>query len=77
MKPMIKCVNCRRMVPANPRVKNQKYCNRKACRRAGKNKWKQSKIDNADLDIWTVILLNKVQKWVRITKDEHSRLKKQ
>ena len=41
---MIKCANCRRMVPANPRVKNQNYCNRKACRRAGKNKWKQSKI---------------------------------
>jgi len=32
------------MVPANPRVKNQKYCNRKACQRVRKNKWKQSKI---------------------------------
>ncbi len=41
---MIKCANCRRMVPANPRVKNQKHCNRKACQRIRKNKWKQSKI---------------------------------
>ncbi len=44
MKTKIKCVNCRRIVPANPRVKNQKYCNRKACQRVRKNKWKQSKI---------------------------------
>ena len=44
MKPMIKCANCGRIVPANPRVKNQKYCNRKACQRVRKNKWKQSKI---------------------------------
>jgi len=28
----------------NPRVKNQNYCNRKACQRVRKNKWKQSKI---------------------------------
>jgi len=35
MKPKIKCVKCRRIVPANPRVKNQ---------RVRKNKWKQSKI---------------------------------
>jgi hypothetical protein len=41
---MIKCANCRRMVPANSRVKNQKYCNRKACQHVRKNKWKQSKI---------------------------------
>ena len=40
----IKCVNCRRIVPANPRVKSQKYCNRKACQCVRKNKWKQSKI---------------------------------
>jgi len=44
MKPMIKCANCGRMVPANPRIKNQNYCNRKACQRVRKNKWKQSKI---------------------------------
>ena len=44
MKTMIKCVNCGRIVSANPRVKNQKYCNRKACQRVRKNKWKQSKI---------------------------------
>jgi hypothetical protein len=33
MKPMIKCANCRRMVPANPRIKNQNYCNRKYVQR--------------------------------------------
>ena len=40
-------------------------------------KYSRLLIDNADLDIWTVILLDKVQKRVQITKDEHSRLKKQ
>ncbi|MBW2742281.1 MAG: putative DNA binding domain-containing protein [Deltaproteobacteria bacterium] len=40
-------------------------------------KYSRLLIDNADLDIWTVILIDKVQKRVRITKDEHSRLKKQ
>lgn len=40
-------------------------------------KYSRLLIDKADLDIWTVILLDKVQKRVRITKDEHSRLKKQ
>ncbi len=44
MKPMIKCANCRRMIPANPCVKNQNYCNKKACQHVRKNKWKQSKI---------------------------------
>ena len=44
MNPMIKCANCRRMVPANPRVKNQNYCSGKARQRVRKNKWKQSKI---------------------------------
>jgi endogenous inhibitor of DNA gyrase (YacG/DUF329 family) len=44
MKTMIKCANCGRIVPANPRLKNQKYCNRNACQRVRKNKWKQSKI---------------------------------
>lgn len=42
---MIKCANCGRMISANPRVKKQKYCNRKACQRVRKNKWKQSKIE--------------------------------
>ena len=44
MKLMIKCANCGRMVPANPRVKNQTYCNRKTCQRVRKNKWKQNKM---------------------------------
>jgi hypothetical protein len=43
MKTMIKCANYGRIVPANPRVKNQKYYNRKACQRVRKNKWKQRK----------------------------------
>ncbi len=43
MKLMIKCANCGRMVPANPRVKNQKYSTRKACQRVRKNHWNQTK----------------------------------
>jgi len=40
-------------------------------------KYSRLLIENADLDIWSVILLDKVQKQVRINKNEHSRLKKQ
>ena len=40
-------------------------------------KYSRFLIENADLDIWSVILLDKVQKRVRINKDEHLRLKKQ
>ena len=40
-------------------------------------KYSRLLIENADLDIWSVILLDKIQKRVRINKDEHSRLKKQ
>jgi len=40
-------------------------------------KYSRLLIENADLDIWSVILLDKVQKQVRINKDEHLRLKKQ
>ena len=40
-------------------------------------KYSRLLIDKADLDIWTVILLDRVQKRIQITKDEHSRLKKQ
>jgi len=40
-------------------------------------KYSRFLIENADLDIWSVILLDKVQKRVRINKDKHSRLKKQ
>ena len=32
-------------------------------------KYSRLLIDNADLDIWTVMLIDKVQKRVRITKD--------
>lgn len=44
MNKTIKCVNCRRIVTANHRLKKQEYCNRKACQRIRKNKWKQNKI---------------------------------
>jgi ATP-dependent DNA helicase RecG len=40
-------------------------------------KYSRLLIENADLDIWSVILLDKVQKQVRINKYEHSQLRKQ
>ena len=46
---MIRCKHCRRLVPTNPRLKEdeQKYCGAKACQQARKNQWriKQRKVD--------------------------------
>ncbi|MDA3895207.1 MAG: hypothetical protein PF482_03550 [Desulfobacteraceae bacterium] len=44
MKPRILCKHCHRKVPANPRLKNQDYCNRKRCQRARKTEWERHKI---------------------------------
>jgi len=44
MKPKKRCVHCRRLFIANPRVKNQKYCSRDICQRARKNRWQQRKM---------------------------------
>lgn len=44
MKRTIKCVNCKKIVPANPRIKNQDYCNAKKCQQARKNLWKRQKV---------------------------------
>lgn len=44
MTPKIRCKNCHRWVPANPRIKNQKYCNRKPCQRVRKTEWERNKI---------------------------------
>jgi ATP-dependent DNA helicase RecG len=38
-------------------------------------RYTQLLMDRSDLDLWTVILLDKVQKRIRIGKDEHKRLK--
>ena len=38
-----RCVCCRRILPRNPRVHNQKYCGAKACQRARKSKWQREK----------------------------------
>jgi len=45
MKPKIRCKNCHRIVPANPRLKDQEYCNRKPCQRVRKTKWERKKIE--------------------------------
>ena len=39
-----KCLGCRRQVPANPRVKDQKYCGWIECQRARKKKWQRRKM---------------------------------
>ena len=38
------CLCCRRKLPANPRVKNQRYCGQAACQRARKRRWQQAKM---------------------------------
>jgi hypothetical protein len=40
----ILCAHCGRSVVANPRVKNQRYCNGPACQRARKALWQRQKI---------------------------------
>jgi hypothetical protein len=37
------------MVPANPRIKNQSYCNREQCQKARKAKWQREKMANDPL----------------------------
>ena len=44
MKPKLRCVHCRRRFIANPRVKDQKYCNRICCQRARKTLWQRRKM---------------------------------
>ena len=46
MKPKKRCVHCRRLFIANPRVKDQKYCNHEICQRARKSRWQQRKMDS-------------------------------
>ncbi len=38
-----RCSCCRRIVPRNPRARNQRYCGAKPCQQARKNKWQQNK----------------------------------
>lgn len=38
------CSSCRHVMPANPRVKNQRYCGKAACQRERKRKWQQAKM---------------------------------
>ena len=48
MKPKNRCVHCRRLYIANPRVQNQKYCSRDICQRARKSRWQQRKMATDD-----------------------------
>ena len=38
------CACCRRRLPANPRIENQRYCGMEICQRARKRKWQQAKM---------------------------------
>lgn len=38
------CICCRRILPANPRCKNQEYCSRSACQRERKRRWQTRKM---------------------------------
>ncbi len=41
---MFVCLCCRCRVPANPRVKEQKYCGKAACQRERKKRWQRIKM---------------------------------
>lgn len=41
---LLRCVHCGRVVPANPRIKNQTHCNLEACRRDKKRVWQREKM---------------------------------
>jgi DNA-directed RNA polymerase subunit RPC12/RpoP len=44
MNRMIRCAHCGRRILSNPRVKEQRYCSRKACQRARKTLWQRVKM---------------------------------
>lgn len=46
MNKKIRCANpaCRCHFKPNPRIKNQEYCNRKACQRVRKKRWQRRKM---------------------------------
>lgn len=39
-----RCTHCKCLFHPNPRVKNQRYCNRRACQRARKTLWQKQKM---------------------------------
>jgi hypothetical protein len=38
------CSYCRRLLPANPRIKDQHYCSQASCQRARRRKWQRRKM---------------------------------
>lgn len=40
----IRCCCCHRLVPANPRVKDQEYCGRRECKTVRKRRWLEEKL---------------------------------
>ena len=48
MKQKIRCANpeCRRLFSPNHRIKNQRYCNARACQLARKREWQREKMKN-------------------------------
>jgi hypothetical protein len=46
MNQKIRCANplCRRLFHPNPRVKNQRYCDKKGCQRARRARWQRHKM---------------------------------
>ena len=43
---MFRCACCGRILPCDPRARNQHYCGRKKCQQARKNKWQRQKLAN-------------------------------
>lgn len=40
----VRCAHCGRVVPANPRIRNQTHCNLEACRKDKKRLWQRQKM---------------------------------
>ena len=41
---LLRCAHCGRVVPANPRIKNQTHCDLEACRRDKRRLWQRQKM---------------------------------
>lgn len=82
----VRCAHCGRVVPANPRIKNQTHCNLEACRRDKKKLWQRQKMASDpeyqanQKDCWKAWLERNPNYWKNYRSNhpkvaEHNRLK--
>ena len=46
MENSFQCQCCRRLLPLNPSISNQRFCNRPKCQQTRRNKWRRAKLKN-------------------------------